>query len=308
MKAIMYHYVREFTDIYPNFRFLDIKKFRKQLSFFDKEYGFVEREEWFEFIARGVMPKRQGKVLLTFDDAMSCHFDYVYPELMDRGLWGIFYVPTKPYRVDEMLDVHKIHCLCGKFNGNDLLEAASRCVKPEMVPDSKKPEFKFMTYKTQNNYEGVTEFKRLLNYYIDYQYRDEILTEIANELNYVFQGSDFYVSWQSLIEMKKQGMVIGSHSDGHPVMSKLSSSQQLDELKISFSVLEQLIDFRFNTYCHPFGGWHDFNSDTVQALDMLNVCFSFMVDPRDITSADINFSRQNLPRYDCNKFRHGEAS
>jgi hypothetical protein len=30
MKAIMYHYVREFSDDYPNFRFLDVSNFPKR--------------------------------------------------------------------------------------------------------------------------------------------------------------------------------------------------------------------------------------------------------------------------------------
>ena len=308
MKAIMYHYVREFSDSHPNFRFLDVVNFRKQLSFFGEEYGFVERDEWLEFVSNGTMPRQKGKVLLTFDDAMSCHYDYVFPELLDRDLWGIFYAPTAPYRTRTMLDVHKIHCLCGAFNGRALLAAANKCISPEMVPDSKKYEFKTMTYRSQNNYEGVTEFKRLLNYYIDYKYRAKVIYEIASELSYKFQGSEFYVARQSLVEMRDKGMIIGSHTDGHPVMSKLSYTHQLEELKVSFLALDGIVDSCSKTYCHPYGGQHDFNSNTLDALDELDVAYSFMVDPREITPQDRIVSKQNLPRYDCNNFKYGKAS
>ena len=86
MKAIMYHYVREFDKNHPNFRFLDVENFRKQLDYFEKNYGFVSKAEWDDFINKGILNVAQDKVVLTFDDAMRCHFDYVFPELEKRGL------------------------------------------------------------------------------------------------------------------------------------------------------------------------------------------------------------------------------
>ena len=169
MKAVMYHYVREFSDDHPNFRFLDVSNFRKQLQFFAEQYGFVERTEWLEYVSTGAMPEKQGKVLLTFDDAMSCHYQYVFPELLDRGLWGIFYVPTNPYKLGTMLNVHKIHLLCGRFEGRHLLDIASDLLTDEMISDKKINAFKSDTYKLQSNSSGVTEFKRLMNYFIDYR-------------------------------------------------------------------------------------------------------------------------------------------
>jgi peptidoglycan/xylan/chitin deacetylase (PgdA/CDA1 family) len=109
MKAIMYHYVREFDPDFPNFRFLDIKNFRRQLDYFATEYGFVTRAEWEQALRTGDPSGCDNKVILTFDDAMSCHYNYVFPELCARNLWGIFYVPAQPYLAGEMLAVHRVH-------------------------------------------------------------------------------------------------------------------------------------------------------------------------------------------------------
>ena len=46
----MYHYVREYDNQYPYFRYLDIRNFRKQLDFFEKKYGFVKKSEWDDFV------------------------------------------------------------------------------------------------------------------------------------------------------------------------------------------------------------------------------------------------------------------
>ena len=130
MKAIMYHYVREYDDLLPNFRFLDFRNFGKQLDFFERNFGFVEKEEWDEALTSGLNETVSGKVILTFDDAMSCHYDYVFPELEKRNLWGIFYVPSLPYVENKILDVHRIHLLCGAYDGRDILNILLNIVHP----------------------------------------------------------------------------------------------------------------------------------------------------------------------------------
>ena len=50
MKAVMYHYVREYDSRLPFFKFLDVKNFEKQLDYFNSEYGFVSKEEWVQVL------------------------------------------------------------------------------------------------------------------------------------------------------------------------------------------------------------------------------------------------------------------
>ena len=55
-------------------------------------------------------------------------------------------------------------------------------------------------------------------------------------------------------------------------------------------------------------GFHFFNDDTVSLLNSLGVDYSFNVESRDIESDDIIYSKQFLPRFDCNEFLFGKAS
>jgi peptidoglycan/xylan/chitin deacetylase (PgdA/CDA1 family) len=308
MKAIMYHYVREFDASFPNFRFLDIGNFRKQLDYFDKEYGFVTKDEWESFTLTGSMPEKSGKVVLTFDDAMRCHFDFVFQELCDRGLWGIFYAPMLPYAQSKVLDVHRIHLLCGAFEGVPLYQACMSLVSEEMIVDSKRKEFRDETYVHQNNYEGINDFKRLLNYYISYQFRESIIDEICNRFDFKIDTTNFYITQDGLVQMNRAGMVIGSHSFTHPLMSKLNVEDQKKEIVDSFSLLGEIGVINERTYCHPYGGFISFNSDTVKLLGESGVRYSFNVEPREINATDFVQSKQFLPRFDCNLFDFGKAS
>jgi peptidoglycan/xylan/chitin deacetylase (PgdA/CDA1 family) len=308
MKAVMYHYVRSYDSTLPFFRYLDIDNFRRQLDYFQKEFGFVSYEEWHNFIEHGVMPNGNGKVILTFDDAMRCHYDYVFPELVERNLWGIFYVPTSPYSDNLILDVHRIHLLCGAFRGPDLLSIAESLIDEDMIPGEKIAEFRDRTYTRQENATGVSEFKRLMNYFVDYQFRTNIISEVANQLGFVFKQDCFYVPLESLKVMKQKGMVIGSHSHSHPVMSRLSAIEQKSEIEKSLSVLGTLVGGDHTTYCHPYGGFHSFNKDTVDTLNQLGVAYAFNVESREISPEDYRDFRFALPRFDCNLFPFGQAS
>lgn len=306
----MYHYVREFDQSLPNFRFLDVNDFKKQLDYFAAEFGFVNRDEW-DALIRGELEidSLENKVILTFDDAMSCHFNYVYPELKRRGLWGIFYIPAMPYVEGTMLDVHKIHLLCGKFDGQDLYDFAIENIKEHMIPDEKRKEFRNDTYRKQDNYKGVSEFKRLLNYFIDYKYRSDFIEFLAKKFDFDFDVDDFYVNRKDLIKMESDGNILGSHSFTHPVMSKKTCKEQLEEIRESFNFLNDLSSSADNnTYCHPYGGFHSFDRNTIDILNDLGVSYSFNVESRNIKSTDLISGRQHLPRYDCNEFPYGKAS
>lgn len=308
MKAVMYHYVREFDSSLPNFKFLDVSNFRKQLDFFDKNYGFVTKEEWDSFTLLGKMPNVSGKVILTFDDAMSCHYDYVFHELKERGLWGIFYVPTLPYSKSKLLDVHRIHLLCGAFDGVSLLKEATSLLSEDMIPDSKRREFRDETYTNQINNESISEFKKLLNYYISYDFREAIIDNISKVFNFKFIPNKFYISEVNLKEMSDYGMIIGSHTVNHPVMSKLNLLEQFNEINVSFDTLIKIGVCKDKTYCHPHGGFLSFDSNTINLLNEHNVLYSFNVESREIVAEDFIKSKQFLPRFDCNLFDFGQVS
>ena len=49
---------------------------------------------------------------------------------------------------------------------------------------------------------------------------------------------------------------------------------------------------KVTTFCYPYGGKHAFTADTVSLLEDAGTLFSFDVNPRDITAADLREGRQ----------------
>ena len=307
IKAIMYHYVQKPDHFYPGLKFLHEKSFIRQLDFLKKTFGFIKRKDWLYSLNNKTQNKNLKGVILTFDDGLACHYDTVYQILRKKNLWGIFYVPCKPYLNNEILDVHKIHILTGKFEIEKLLKLAEDIVDENMILTSKVEEFKSNTYQRQSNKKSVTDFKRLLNYFIKEEYKSNVIDEIAKSIGIKNFSKQYYLDIKSIQEMHKNNMIIGSHSVNHPLMSKLSFNEQKSEIDSSINFLKTVIDYDHKTYCHPYGGKISYNKNTLRILKEKGVRYAFSVDNRDITHKDLHLNFYTLPRYDCTEFPFGTA-
>lgn len=307
MKAIMYHYVRPFNEDLPYFKNLHIEDFSKQLDFFENEYGFVSQSDFLDSFKTGIVPKG---VVLTFDDGLNCHYEYVFKELKKRKLWGIFYIPTKAYGTNKVIDVHRIHLLLGKNNAKEVYEELMKIVSDVMLPDLYKKEFNELTYKNQQNDDYTLLVKRILNYYISYEFREQVLDQLMTKFvpKKIDNATSLYLTFDEIKEMNDAGMIIGSHTVSHSVMSKLSLNEQESEISDSFELLETVTQgLKIKTFCYPYGGFHTFTAETENILTTEKCLFSFNVEPKDITIEEIQNRPQALPRYDCNYFPHGKC-
>ena len=303
----MYHYVREHNIDLPHFNFLHINDFKKQLDHFQANYNFLSKDEFISSINKQETPK--NSIVLTFDDGLRDHYKYVLPELKKRRLWGIFYIPTLPYTKQQLLHVHRIHMLLGKFPAEKIYSAINNLIDPQIISKAHQEKFSKKLYLKQDNNGTAQKVKELLNYYIDYSYRDQLLDQLMQQFfpNEKALAKDFYMTTSELQKMQDEGMIIGSHAVSHSVMSKLSLQDQKMEIQNSFSFLQNnLTPTDFKTFCYPYGGFHTFSNETEILLTKENVVCSFNVESRDITLQDIKERPQALPRYDCNEFPYGQ--
>ena len=309
MKAVMYHYVRPAQPDLPHFRYLHADNFCRQLDLLAGTIGIATRDGFMQALEGGPVP---GGAVLTFDDAFSDHYDQVFHEIAARGLWGVFYVPTAGLESDRLLDVHRIHVLLGRVGGTRALAAAVRLVDDTMLSHGTVEAFRQQTYLGQDNDADTSTFKRMMNYFISYEHRTGVLDRLMAAFGMdaseeaAFKRS-FYVDARQLRRMADGGMTIGSHGANHLLMSKLSEAAQQAEIDASFSALSDVLDAPVDTFCYPYGGFHSFDATTERLLGAAGARYSFNVEPRDVTAADLLGRPQALPRWDCNAFPHGRA-
>ena len=191
-----------------------------------------------------------------------------------------------------------------------MLRRLKEIVSDEMIDEARIEDLGQRLYPGQADDAGETEFKRLINYGVVPEWRPKLLARLLDD---VFPdggaGDGYYLDGGELKVLAEAGMIIGSHSVNHPLMSELTPADQRREIVDSFAELDALLGpGPAKTFSYPFGGWHSFTDDTIGILEQCECLFSFNVESRDITADDCLVGRQCLPRYDCSEFPFGRAS
>lgn len=307
MKALMYHYVRQSDSRLPHFTYLHRRDFRRQLDHLAENGGFVSRDAFFESLHTG---RPVPGHVLTFDDGFSDHATEVVPELTSRGLWGLFFVPTGPYVTGRLLGVHRIHMLLGRLGGARALSLLESHLDEAMLQPEHVDLFRGRTYWNQVLDEHTQVFKNVLNYYVSYEHRGTLLETMMEAVfgDEAEAVRSFYAAPEDLVAMARAGMVIGSHTDSHPVLSKLPRVEQEREIAVSFGWLADCLGEPATTFCYPYGGFHSFTPETEEILAANGCVVAFNVESRDIEGRDLLHRPLALPRYDCNEFPHGRAT
>ena len=308
MKVLYYHYVRPAPADMPHFRYLHLEDFRAQLDYLGEHHGFVERADFLEAVREG-MDFPRG-VVLTFDDGLRDHVDYVLPELERRGLWAMFFIPTGMYESGELLAPHRAHHLLGVHGGADMLAALQGRITPDMLVNEHREEFRERTYGDQDNDSATAEFKRILNYFLGSDARKTVLDSLMVE--YCDEAALFEALYIRPVEIRllvEKGMIVGSHSVSHPVFSTLSAEAQEREIIDSFDFLEEASGgLGLRSFCYPYGHSHTYDADTVRLLGESGCRLAFTAEHRDVMADHMTAAPLELPRHDCNAFAHGRAS
>lgn len=298
MKAVMYHYVRLINKKLPYFNFLHINNFLKQLSYFEKKFGIITQNEFNNFF---YLKKRiKNKILLTFDDGLYDHYK-IYKILKKNKFFGIFFIPTYHLVKPDILPVHKIHLLIGKFKADEILLMIKK-LKLSINEDLKK---KFSNkYSKQKDERKIKLIKKILNFYSkDNKKNINLLFKSFFKKEAKSYTKNFYLNKKQLKEMSENGMKIGAHSHTHPVLSNLNYKSQNDEISKSINILKKICGLNIDTFCYPYGGFESFNDNVQKILKKNKINFAFNVQNKDITNKSIQLA---LPRYDCNVFKYGK--
>lgn len=300
MKAIMYHYVRPHTDYVNNKSVLPLDVFRWQLDFFSKSGAIIQPSEMF---APGFHPE-PNQYLLTFDDGLIDHYTYVFPELQQRGLSGLFFLNGKNYKEERLLNVHRLHYLLANTPASDLEAACLKLLDKYPIIPTYKERFESSVYEGLQQEEIISDIKARLNFFVTPQDQDSILEELLHQFGFEEQAimPHFYLNQHQASEMQQAGMYFGAHGYSHYVLSNLTpTAQQAD--------IDQSIDFLLGwlpknqplSFCYPYGYHNSYDQFCTSYLQQKTAC-AFAVENRPLNETDWNNNRWALPRIDCNRF------
>jgi len=212
--------------------------FRRQIAALGQRYEMATLGSALAFMRSEYRPARD-LCLLTFDDGLKDHFTEVLPILSERRLQGVFFVPTACLEQTHVASVHKNHFLLAAVDFDEYRRAflgELRRRHPETKTEVDQATVA-ATYRWDTPEVGA--FKFLLNYRVPEPVRDTILDALfaaylGNERAF---ARELYLSWQDAYQMQEAGMVVGSHSHNHTVLSLLSDERQRKDLETCTALL-----------------------------------------------------------------------
>ena len=304
MKPVMYHYVRPPAPDLPHHPYLDLASFRLQLDYFAANFGFVARDAFVSWLDGGKAP---AGVLLTFDDGLRDHAEFVLPVLRERRLFGIFYMCSSPLVDERILDVHKVHLALGRLGGKAALAWVTSNT-PGILPacDDREP----VQYAAQSSDRATKLLKHAFNWLPPNEERSAALDTL---LDFAFEGQpplwrDIYCDRSAIKSLLDAGLAVGPHSHSHSVPALLGLEQQSQEVVRSCEVIEDIGGSRKWGYCYPHGISQALTPECEEVVAASGCDLAFAVSPADIVDRLIQTRRFVLPRHTCNAFPHGTAS
>jgi len=295
MKSIMYHYIRNKNKLFPYYNILEKNDYIKQIKKFSKTGLISSQEELF---------LDNDKYLPTFDDGFKDHI-YAAEILKKYNAIGLFFIPTLPLKSNKILDVHKTHLIVGKIKGSEAMNELEKYLNKNKIKNyyNQKEKGKYReTYKIHNDELYKKEFKRVMNYYGDLKLKHKILDHLLKKFEINIKSKDYYLNKKEIKHLSSLGMIIGSHSESHTLLPRLTFKKQFEEIKNSKVFLQKIINKDIDTFCYPYGGKISYNRDTLNILKKLKFKLAYSVENRDINFKDIKNKPYELPRYDCNLF------
>ena len=293
----MYHYVWEIKNsIYPRIKGLEFSKFKKQLDYLEKNFNIISPKDFL----KKKFPEKS--CLLTFDDGLKDHINYVFPELIKRKLKGFFFPPAAPIVENNILDVHAIHYILATYNNDkDLVNMLDTVCIDLGISEADLKKYKIKYLRKTNAYDPKerTYFKRMLQHVLPLEKRKTILKFFfENKLNISINdfSKNFYMNKEDLLKLTSEEMYLGSHGYKHYWLEKLNYKEQEKDINLSLEFLKEVgLDMENWVMCYPFGS---FNSDTIKILNEKKCVYGFTTKEG---VADTKMDNLTLPRVDTNE-------
>ena len=183
----------------------------------------------------GTLPARAA--CITFDDGYADNHHVAMPILQSHGLTATFFIAT------GFLDG-------GRMWNDTVVESIRACSLP-VLDLSVLSLGVHALHSIDNRRAAITALIGQIKYR-SIEERIAITGQITS-LAHVQPPHNLMMTSQEVKAMHQAGMQIGAHTNSHPILARLSDEQAREEIQVSKSFLEKLLDERVGLFAYPNG-------------------------------------------------------
>jgi len=303
MKVVMYHYVKPAANAPSALHWVTLEHFRHQLDSMLSTGNIIHPKE---LLNKDFEP-RPNDFLLTFDDALSDHYHFVFPELTKRNVSALFFVNGLQYAQKRILNVHRLHYLLHHHFSDHLLTAFSETIDFFKGDVQLAATFGNELYANMEERDSlVAAIKKLLNFHVDPILQNEIAGDLfgrfAGNENEPMIAREWYLSEQQIAAMAASNMVFGAHGFSHYVLSNFSAPEQESDILKSVHFVAEATNQPVSFFCYPYGYASSFNDTTIACLKNAGIQFAFSVEHQEVDKLTLLNRPYRITRFDCTQF------
>ena len=249
------------------------KEFSSQLEYLGARYRFVGLD--------GLEAWSQGErttkppVLITFDDGYRNNLTLAAPVLRRYGAPALFFLTTSHIGTTDLLWTQEtlLRILSGPGIVLDPLPGWPGGPLPADLAARRESAL------------SITEALKKIPDPVRRQHLSALRTAMPLDSSLIDHELDDFLSWDEARELVRQGFEIGSHTETHPVLSRLASDALRQELAGSRQRLETELACPIRSIAFPNGSPEDYNPEVMEACRQNGYPFAFAVGERFHTAA-----------------------
>jgi peptidoglycan/xylan/chitin deacetylase (PgdA/CDA1 family) len=244
---LMYHGITAQHHPVANFdgKHVEKEKFEKQLCHLKKKYTLISLNDYMD--KKKTLPN--NAVVLTFDDGYANLYTQILPILKKEKIPITIFIPTGYISKEQM----------GWY---DKITYAISVTKEKSIIVNEK---KYFLESEKQKCAAILELK--INVAGSPEKREQIIEEVFKVTNAQKKttAEDFcYLPWEQCKEMQEEGVIFGSHSVMHPLLTK-EKERLKEELSESKKAIEKNLGKKCIVFAYPFGDYDNCIAEKTEA-------------------------------------------
>jgi peptidoglycan/xylan/chitin deacetylase (PgdA/CDA1 family) len=251
---------------------VSISEFTAQLQVLCSEFHPIAAVDVASWYTRGTsLPARP--VLVTFDDGHRNNLEYAAPLLLKYGVPAVIFVTTGYIGQQRLLWPYEIQeRILSRSRDRFPLPNGDECELPQGYAARYEIAQAVRECCKKLPFEQTCNYLRVLK-----------ATDIAlGQSRHSFE----FMNWYEVRELLRMGFEIGSHSEEHPMLSRLNAEQLWHEVNESKETIERELSISCRYFAYPNGSRADFSAESEHALRQAEYELAFTTIPSFCSRTD----------------------
>lgn len=253
--VIAYHYVQP-SYAYPfqkGIVGMTCDEFSHQIEMLSQLGSFISAGDMLHALSDQDVYGDRPKFLLTFDDGLQDHWNYVLPIIDSMSVPAVFFANTQSAEQKTLVMVHKLHFLLS----NHSEEKIWGLLEKEVYNKLHIKIHLFSKNQLVNRYgsDKVKQIKYLINFQMNYSAASHIIDQVYRKLDDTDEAHHacaHYMSWDQLTVLHERGY-LGSHGHQHCNYAKLSPAEVEADIAKAATLFEKHTGSTPPTFAYPYG-------------------------------------------------------